>query len=109
MKKKQQAEQIAENPTLLSFRAKRGISLFPGSKHREIPRFARNDKIIFFPQAEARATNANLLRIFLHRRRTSFPALAIERTCKNGAHLDSIPVPCILAGSHCGLLGNTFP
>src|SRR5580658_6220492 len=32
-------------PLLLSFRAKRGISLILGFNPREIPRFARNDKI----------------------------------------------------------------
>jgi hypothetical protein len=40
-----QASKDAEKLEILSFRAKRGISLFLGLNRREIPRFARNDKI----------------------------------------------------------------
>jgi hypothetical protein len=39
----------------LSFRAKRGISLWFALKKGKIPRFARTDERLGFPQAVARA------------------------------------------------------
>jgi hypothetical protein len=56
-----QLNRLRKKQSILSFRAKRGISLrFGPTKKREIPRFARNDKILeeFFPQlVKPRPTN----------------------------------------------------
>src|SRR5271169_1174415 len=43
-----QSIEFAEKPEALSFRAKRGISLWFRPNNREIPRFARNDNVRLF-------------------------------------------------------------